>query len=388
MNHLPINRAAVAELAAKAKHLGIAPLFFPQFAKRDRHALAALIDPLVQEATDLFEVLSAAEAESFLDALPPQALIVLGRRPTYGTRADRERIALHYLMAEVHAIYFSLRDALEPTPKSSAVLALYPELREQIDDDGLLHVTSGVTLIDTGIRYREHVVLCHPLLRREYSSNPNAELLGLLARYADQTAGKNTFRIAIDHQRIFPVDEYSRIEERDYWFGPPFDPLLLDDRNAVGLTVINRNQSSVFSINGLDRTEFVWTCDDKGVKTFEVEEVEFPSTRKYRPDPFRLNRYVHSQRDTRARKLIHADGAVKVYRDEDYEARFATRLPSAPRSLRRLKLWRVDGDIDVDLWSALVATFYRDNEMVLEYINPAEYEAAFAPAVRGVEPLP
>ena len=51
--------------------------------------------------------------------------------------------------------------------------------------------------------------------------------------------------------------------------------------------------------------------------------------------------------------------------------------------MRKVKRFRIDGDIDVGRWLELVGFFYQGNEMVLEYFDPEEYERRFGEKVRG-----
>jgi hypothetical protein len=176
-----------------------------------------------------------------------------------------------------------------------------------------------------------------------------------------------------------PLDAYMRLVEMDTWFGPRFDREKLDDRNAVGLTIVKRNQDSLFKLsNDLDRTEFFWSYRD-GVKTLEVEEI---SNTGYRFEQFNLNRYLHAERDTVSRTLRHVDGAVKVYVHSDYPNRFESQMPREAKSHRKVKVWRIDGDVDVDHWLDLIAMFFKSNEMVIGYFDPERFEEVFDERVR------
>ncbi|HEY6803244.1 MAG TPA: hypothetical protein VI306_06670 [Pyrinomonadaceae bacterium] len=178
-----------------------------------------------------------------------------------------------------------------------------------------------------------------------------------------------------------PREYYRQIGEHDAWFGPPFDPSKLDDPNAVGLTVMIRSRPSEFDLLGdkIDRTEFYWSFRD-GIKTFEIEELS--SSDVCHDDAYYLNRYVHAQRDTKRQVVQHFDGAVKVYLKHKYPRRLANQMPNDPRSYRRLKVFRIDGIIDVNEWTELICLFYKLNEMVVEYLNPEYFAQAFAERIR------
>ena len=48
-------------------------------------------------------------------------------------------------------------------------------------------------------------------------------------------------------------------------------------------------------------------------------------------------------------------------------------MPNEPRSHRRVKLWRVDGDIPLHRWLELIGFFFKGNEMLLEYFDPEAF---------------
>jgi hypothetical protein len=102
-------------------------------------------------------------------------------------------------------------------------------------------------------------------------------------------------------------------------------------------------------------------------KVLEMEELV---PERALPKSVVVDKYVHSLRDTHARRFMHLDGAVRVYRKEDYRRRLGTDLRQGRSlALRYEKLFRVDGPIPDQDWAELVAHFYRGNELVREYLE-------------------
>jgi hypothetical protein len=129
--------------------------------------------------------------------------------------------------------------------------------------------------------------------------------------------------------------------------------------------------------NHLERTEFYWSYRS-GIKTFEVEEI----SREGRTlDGYYLNRYIHSERDIERSVFRHLDGAVKVYPKDTYAARTSSHLPKETRT-SKVKVFRLDGLIELERWVELISFFYRGNEMVVEYLNPGQFEAVFGEQAR------
>lgn len=381
MRRLPINESKVKALIRQCKHLNVFPIFLDRYlSKTESNPISDALAELIEECVQYLKIMSPDEIDGLVDGLPPFFKLRIDyKASSRSSDALFERIALNYMMAVVQESYLSFKKIVTADMAESEVAKIYPEVLGKLDDDGLLLIDESIKLFDGGIEYKDHILHYHQFLRRGYSSNPNFDFLGRFIRYYLQTRPKNRFRIAIDHHRIMPKEFYRQIAEMDAWFGPKFDKNKLDDINAVGLTVIARSKPSLFDLSGnVERTEFYWSYKD-GIKTFEVEEI---SGKDYFFDPYYLNRYVHAERDTKLKVLRHCDGAVKVYPQNSYEKRLSSQMPTELKSIEKIKLFRIDGDIDVDEWMELLSLFYKGNEMIIEYFNPEQFEQLFGERIR------
>ena len=287
------------------------------------------------------------------------------------------RVAEYAIAVELGKGYSPVSAVVNPRPGNSKVLSVLPELSELVDDDGLIKLTSEFTLFDGGIRYREFVLHYHQFLRRGFSSNPNFDFLGTLARYRNETGGNNEFRIAIDHRRLMRLDDYRQIIELDKWYGPAFDPDKLDDPDYVGLTVVGRIYPNSLDSHPIDKTEFLWKRNEgASIKTLEIEELSSP-TKPY--DGWHINRYVHAERDMANHVFRHFDGAAKVYAQDNYSERIGQTMPHHMSCNHYVKLFRIDGGILLDDWLSLIGMFYKGNEMVIEYFDPDLFNEKFRP---------
>jgi hypothetical protein len=378
-----ISGTKIKSFVTSCRHFNVAPVFLSQYyVAQKSHPVSRALTKLIAECVQSLLVLSDEDVDRLVHDLPVGFKMNLERRPDTGdTRPWIERVALFYVAAQCQQQYFSMGGIVNFRESESIVLQHYPELKGRMDDDGLLLIDGGLQLFDGGIEYKDHILHYHQFLRRGYHSNPNYDFLGRFILYHHQSEERNRFRIAIDHRRIMPREYYLQIGEHDAWFGPPFDPSKLDDPNAVGLTVMTRSRPSEFDLFGdkIDRTEFYWSFRD-GIKTLEVEELS--SADVCYDDSYYLNRYVHAQRDTSRRVLQHFDGAVKVYLKDRYQERLVNHMPKDPRSFRRIKVFRIDGEIDVTEWIDLICLFYKLNEMVVEYLNPEYFAQMFAERIR------
>jgi len=382
---LPVKPNRIDSLRKQCRHHNVFPIFLPNaFFSKEPEPVFRLLEEIVPTCVEHLGRLSPEDLDREIDALPPGLKMMVDEKPTDPKDPEYlERVALYQVATSLDAGYTDFRSAIRNDEDGSAVLDVYPELSKQFDDDGLLFLTPEFQLMDGGIAYRDHVIHYHQFLRRGFTSNPNFDFLGRFAAYSSRTSDTNIFRIAIDHRRIMHRDFYRQIGEFDGWFGPRFDRARLDDLNHYGLTVIERERPSYFDEHhGIHRAEFYWNSDrTKKLKTFEIEEVS-NTDRKF--DSYWVNRYIHSERDVAAKSLIHFDGAVKIYNSaEAYERRFASYIPKELRADRKIKLFRIDGDIDIEVWIELISFFFKGTEMVIRYFDEKQYEAGFRKIIDG-----
>jgi len=368
MNEITYPKSKIARLIKQMRHLNEFPTFLPRlYPGSPKHPISSILRELVP---DIVDQLDSLDDESLLTSRESLHLFwqSMQSKDELLSRSKEAltRFAVFLVVNEISSAYFSLADALRiKLPEESEVFRIYPELADLHDEDYLLHLQSPLQPLDGGILYKEHVLHYHQFLRRNFSSNPNFDFLGLLANYYKQHPNHKV-KVALDHRRIMRRESYRQIIEMDRWFGPPLVMDRIDDRHYVGLTVHRRPEEHPGNLaDKIDRTEFFWSFRS-GLKTFEAEEIHSQET----DQDIIVNRYIHSQRDIKRHVFIHLDGAAKVYPKGEYRKRFQKCMPRAFKASVKTKLFRVDGDISLADWSRLLCYFFRGNEMVLEYVNP------------------
>ncbi|MDD2786022.1 MAG: hypothetical protein PHS79_03975 [Patescibacteria group bacterium] len=356
-----------------------APIFFRyEYVLGDSPFRQAQYDAAVSLWVTHLATLPQAELTSLADHL--------GRWNGLGVLAERarerilqlslaEQLAHAGIAAYLNQRFCDLSIYLVPgVPPGSRVLAMYPELEKALTvRDSLLPVRGGVTPGHAWVGYKAHDIHVHPGLRRGYANRVH---YGLLKMLWDCRAAGLEVSIAIDHFRICPKGVLRPVMELDRWFGAPFRREAVDDPRQVGTTLHERvYDTSPFDRAGL-RTEFSWTLDGS-LKTFVVEELPVP--REEEGDRPVICRFVHSIRDIESHHFTHLDGAIKVYDSTLYAERYA----QAPDHTRakvwagdKVKLFRIDvpnaeagPTLDDDAWMEIITSFFRGNELVLEYFS-------------------
>jgi hypothetical protein len=379
MSELFFDPEAVTELRRQCLHHNVFTMDVAQ-GMLASHAYNVALQRVVGSVREQLDCMKDRELRDVVASIPSGLRMMIEPVEIPITGEFLRRLAHYCVAVQVQKAYSPVADVVNATPPNSEVIAACPELADQFDDDGLLHLSHDFQLLDGGIRYGDHLLHYHQFLRRGFSSNPNFDFTGTLAHCRSTTAQTNEFRVAIDHRRIMKFSNYAQFIECDTWYGPHFDRDGLDDPNYVGLTVVGRNLPSPFhSSYPLERTEFFWKRNEGDYfKTLEIEEL----SHKDEPyDNWHINRYVHAQRDMKRQSFCHLDGAAKVYAQNAYAGRLESKMPNNIRPAHYVKLFRIDGALELDPWLSLVSMFFKGNEMVVEYFDPVLFAEKYQPVI-------
>ncbi len=365
------------ELKRQCLHHNVFPVFLGHCMDGEPPSVHAVLKPIVDDCLNQLVLMSFDEVKIIVDSLPAGLRQMVEPLESPLIAESLIRVAEYCVAAELQKKYSPVSDVIQPKPHDSEVLDTCPELKSQIDNDGLLILGNNFVLLDGAIQYKDYLLHYHQFLRRGFSSNPNFDFLGKLARYRLDTQDSNTFRIAIDHRRIMKFDDFRQVMELDTWYGPQFASEKLDDPTFIGLTVVGRIYPHSLDSYPLEKTEFFWkTNEGESIKTLEIEELSSPSN-PY--DNWHINRYIHAERDIHNKTFRHFDGAAKVYAQHNYCNRLSHTMPQNDRPSHYIKLFRIDGAINLNDWVSLVSMFYKGNEMVIEYFDPKLFNEKYRP---------
>ena len=279
---------------------------------------------------------------------------------------------------------------LELTFDTDSVFLEAPNLVRQVcptalsesDKDGLMRVRKDA--IDANGRLRDGRFSLVPsmLLRPSFGlpNAPNRELMTALLRLAKDSPACEV-RLAIDQNRLGLPDSQHSMLQRDYWWGPHYRGSPVNQ--PYGLTV--HGPTKYDQLNGLIRTEFWWY--GKAERTFEVEELIDLPRRCNGKEVNRASRFVHSifDGDNVSR---HIDGAIRLYPEHLWQQRTATKITEFGKRATRVKLWRVDGSVNIDRWYELIHMFFRGNYTIAEYFglpSPDVYRSEFEQSLKDSE---
>src|SRR5258708_2430800 len=377
---IPVPTQKIAKLVVKMRHYDIHPTFLPDidYLHGEDHPLYSFVEDIVSKLSEYLLAATDDELKSTYDALDSfwrdQIDLTLLFRRDPQTIQD---MATYLVVTLTHQSYYDVKRYIKADYREeSEVLKVYPELADFEDAEGLIPLGTPAFVpaaVGGGIYYTDHLLYYHQFLRRYFTANPNMPFLNALFAY-HKAHREQRVAVAIDHLRLMPKELFRQLIERSRSFGPPLAMQSIDDPSAVGLTVYTTDPRFI-SLHGIERTEFHWSFSD-GLKTFEVEAVysldHLPDT----SEELILTRYVHSIRDIKAHAFIHLDGALKIYRRNQYEHRHETRMPNEVRAWKKIKVFRIDADVEKgqaisdNEWSRLIGLFFQENTLVAQYLNP------------------
>jgi len=118
--------------------------------------------------------------------------------------------------------------------------------------------------------------------------------------------------------------------------------------------------------NSRDRTvltEFCWTPRDDGIH-FICEELP-------RRDLVNVQaaRYLHAIYDPSSCKIIHLDGALRIYTEVEMDVRLREHVRKAGKAGIRRKIFRIDNPINRDAFSLIAQAFFIWNSDLVTYFR-------------------
>jgi hypothetical protein len=263
----------------------------------------------------------------------------------------------------------------------SEVFSTYPELRERLTErDGLLPISAELRFDEAWLTYRQHHLQLHPGFQRSLQAGINRDLVAVIRELHDAGARVG---VAINQFHLSPLGTLCATTELDRWFGATYDRTRLDDLRAVGAVMHVRTLDVGHNEKAGLRCEFRWSADDQ-LKTFEIEELPQPAIIDALGAEAVYCRYLHAIRDTTRHGFVHVDGAISMYSRVEYERRWhasGDHHESKVWADAKVKIFRADavGDclIADAAWEALIRTFFRGNELVLEYLSGRSFREIY-----------
>lgn len=178
---------------------------------------------------------------------------------------------------------------------------------------------------------------------------------------------KIKLKIRPDCFRKQPVSDIFPRSELAHWYGRPFSLKWVGELRGEESAEHGPDDSS---LDG-HCTQFLWSSKKDSVVQFSMEELPHKAEGSLeQADERILTRFVHAIFDPAKEIFTHLDGAVRIYDKSDYEGRICCQnLKNCDKSYHKAKIFRIDGEIDYEVFRHVVGAFYKWNRMPIEYFE-------------------
>lgn len=246
---------------------------------------------------------------------------------------------------------------------------LHDEVEQTGDDQGLLRIDKGLLPdkdfpIVQWLKFNKNAFFISRSLPGAYNGTLQlSEILLPLLRNP-----KVEIKIRPDCFRKQPISDVSLCLERAYWYGRPFNLEWVKTLNTEELTVHGPNSNSL----GRDYiTEFLWSPKKEGMVQLSIEELPYKAEGTLdQADTTIFTRFVHAIFDTKKEIFTHLDGAMHIYEKLEYEKRiYSQDLKNYNKNYHKAKIFRVDGEINYEVFRHAIGAFYKWNSMPIEYFE-------------------
>ncbi len=192
---------------------------------------------------------------------------------------------------------------------------------------------------------------------------------------------KIKLKVRPDCFRKQPVSETIPRFELARWHGRPFSLKWVGELRGEHAAEHGPDNSS---LDG-HRTQFLWSSKKDGVIQFSMEELPHNAEGNLeQADETVFTRFVHAIFDPEKEIFTHLDGAMRTYAKSDYENRICGRnLKDCGGNYRKAKIFRIDGEIDLEVFRRAVGAFYKWNRMPIEYFESSA-EATASQDIRAL----
>jgi len=220
------------------------------------------------------------------------------------------------------------------------------------------------------------MLLAHPYFRRGFHEENNfaPRFVDLFWQYDNPNI--DTY-ISLDADRVRINVDNSAYMERDTWFGAQFDKNIESISDGTvklkpPVDIDNFLNSSFFS--GAYALDIKWATKDR-IKSFQAEEFKTEDiTLSKNGTKYYPVRYIHAEYDLDKKYFRHFDGAIHFYTENEYYSRrdsdfnYNNKNQSHIKTLSE-KLYKMNGQVDVDTWIDFSSHFLTGNPLVFEYFE-------------------
>ena len=170
---------------------------------------------------------------------------------------------------------------------------------------------------------------------------------------------QNVTSVRLDPFLVQQAKDYEYMEYKMWWYGKPLDWKRID---GLKIEEHGRWAPGKFSVRSA-YTDYAWTPRDDEIH-FRCEEI--PAEEELQT---RGSRYFHAIYSPVRKRIIHLDGAIRIYNIDEWQSRRSSHVRVSGKVGKRFKIFRVDADIDPDCMGSVCSNFFIWNNDVARYFG-------------------
>lgn len=228
---------------------------------------------------------------------------------------------------------------------------------------------------DSGYYMAEnYIAMVHPYFRRgHYPLNNFApDFVPIFLNYSQPEK-----YIAVDSDRVRIDMNGGTYMERDRWYGAKFTKAIADMEDNIAKLAPTPGLDPFdiqFFFGNTYSLNIKWSSKGR-FKVFQAEEFKAESSTILKDGlQYFPAKYIHAEFNLDKNVFTHIDGAIHFYTEEEYYSRRDSDFNYNFKNEKQLKplsqkMFKVNGEIEVDKWVELVSHYLTGNPLIFEYFE-------------------
>lgn len=242
-------------------------------------------------------------------------------------------------------------------------------------EDDVLKASYKQPFIDGYYYADKYMIMAHQYFRRGYAAMNNFAPK-FIKKFWELTDNNIAKYIALDENRVRINVNNVSIRECDTWYGAPFtnDISSIKDGVVVLAPPADIPEDYDYWFGEVHKLDIIWRTNNS-IKEFQAEEIKKEHiTIVIDGITYHPVRYIHSEYDTNIGCFRHFDGAIHLYTQSEYAQRKNSDMNFNNKNYKHIKassikLFKMNGNISVDIWADFVSHFFTQNPLVYEYFT-------------------
>ncbi|MFN3196146.1 MAG: hypothetical protein ACE364_09375 [Chlorobiota bacterium] len=221
-----------------------------------------------------------------------------------------------------------------------------------------------------------YMLMAHPFLRRGLNSNRTFSY-HFIKTFSNYSNENTDLHISLDYNRVKIDINYYPTKTKDYWFGAKFNKDISKiEESIVKLKPPSDIDSHIISsfFNDIHSLDISWVKKGSILVFQAIEFKRDKVTVEFNNNIYYPAKYVHAEYDTNKKIFRHFDGAIHLYKNDDYYRRRDSDFNFNKKNknhikAKSIKLFKMNGEVKVDDWVNFTSYFYTESPLIFEYFE-------------------